>query len=58
MKEIHKTNKLESQQAKSAKEFMNKVMYSVPLNKLYQVKACCQYNENANFCPVIIEIID
>jgi len=33
-------------------------MYSVPLNKLYQVKACCQYNENSNFCPVIIEIID
>jgi hypothetical protein len=37
---------------------MNKVMYSVPLNQLYRVKSCCQYNENANYCPVIIEIID
>ena len=33
-------------------------MYSVPLNKLYKIMASCQYNENAEFCPVLIEVID
>ena len=33
-------------------------MYSVPLDKLYQVIASCQYNEGAIFCPVLVKIID
>ena len=37
---------------------MNKVMYSVPLNKLYQVMASCQYNEDSEFCPVLVKIVD
>ena len=37
---------------------MNKVMYSIPLNKLYKVIASCQYNEAADFCPVLVKIID
>jgi len=37
---------------------MEKVMYSVPLNKLYKVVASCQYNENSDFCPVLVKIIN
>lgn len=37
---------------------MKKVMYSVPLNKLYEVLASCQFNENADFCPVLVKIVD
>ena len=37
---------------------MRNVMYSVPLKKLYKVVASCNYNENALFCPVLLEVID
>ena len=37
---------------------MKAVMYSVPLSKLYRVVASCQYNENGEFCPVLVEIVD
>ena len=37
---------------------MNAAMYSVPLNKLYEVVASCQYNEIADFCPVLIKIVN
>ena len=37
---------------------MANVMYSVPLSKLYQVVASCQYNEGAEFCPVLVKIKD
>ena len=37
---------------------MQKVMYSVPLDKLYKVVASCQYNDNGEFCPVLCKIID
>ena len=37
---------------------MDKVMFSVPLNKLYKVIGSCNYNEDAEFCPVLVEIID
>jgi len=37
---------------------MKKVMYSVPLDKLYRIISSCEYNEKGVFCPVIVEIID
>ena len=37
---------------------MKKVMYYVPLDKLYKVIASCQYTENSDFCPVLVKIVD
>ena len=37
---------------------MQKVMYQVPLDKLYQIVASCQFNDYEDFCPVLIKIID
>ena len=37
---------------------MKEVMFSVPLSKLYKVIGSCNYNEDALFCPVLVEIID
>ena len=36
---------------------MDKVMYEIPLEKLYRVIASCQYEENSDFCPVLVKII-
>ena len=51
-------NRLKDKQYRTAKEFMKDVMYQVPLNKLYQVLASCNYNESGNFCPALVKIID
>ena len=37
---------------------MRSVMNQAPLKKLYKVIASCNYNEDANFCPVLVQIID
>ena len=37
---------------------MDKVMYEIPLEKLYKVIASCQYEEGSDFCPVLVKIID
>jgi hypothetical protein len=58
MKEAHEDFKLENNQASSAKKFMKKVMYKVPLDKLYRIISSCQYDSKGVFCPVIVEIID
>ena len=54
----HKDNCLEENQFSSAKEYMQKVMYHVPLYKLYKVVASCLYEEGALFCPVLVKIIN
>ena len=54
----HNENDLLTNQAKTSKDFMKKAMYSVPLEKLYKVMASCQYNEDADYCPVLVKIID
>ena len=33
-------------------------MYQVPLSRLYQIMASCQYDEGAKFCPVLVKIND
>ena len=43
--EQHFENGMEMQQPKSAKDFMKKVMYEVPLNKLYEVVFSPSYQE-------------
>ncbi len=42
----------------SSKDFMNNVMFKVPLHELYKVIASCNYNEENYFCPVLVKIID
>ena len=54
----HKVNNIESMQFRTSKEFVKAAMYSVPLNKLYEVVASCQYSEGADFCPVLVKVID
>ena len=54
----HKEWSLEKNQFSNAKQYMRKVMYEVPLNKLYKVIASCLYEEDAKFCPVLVKIID
>ena len=54
----HKEHALENMQFDTAKDFMKEVMFSVPLHKLYKVIGSCNYNEDALFCPVLVEIID
>ena len=36
---------------------MDKVMYEIPLEKLYRVIASCQYEEGSDFCPVLVKIM-
>ena len=54
----HKVNNIESNQFRTSKDFVKAAMYSVPLNKLYEVIASCQYNETAMFCPVLVKVVD
>ena len=58
IEKAHKDNSLLGNQYKSAKEFMRHVKDQAPLNKLYKVIASCNYNEDGDFCPVLVEIID
>ena len=58
IKAAHSKHAPEANQYNTAKEFMRNVMYSVPLKKLYKVVASCNYNEKADFCPVLLEVID
>ena len=37
---------------------MKEVMFKIPLTKLYKLEASCQYNEDSNFCPVLVRITD
>ena len=33
-------------------------MFRVPLNKLYELVGSCQYNEESDFCPVLVKVQD
>ena len=57
-KNIHWENAPENIQCRSSEEYMQKVMYKVPLNKLYKVFASCNYNERSLYCPVLVKIMD
>ena len=37
---------------------MKMCMYSVPLDSLYKILASCQYRQDAEFCPVLVQIVD
>ena len=49
-------NDLGKLQCDSAKDYMDKIAYHVPLEKLYEIVACCQFEEGSKFCPVLIKI--
>ena len=50
-------NKDQNQFSTSTK-FLKKVMFKVPLDKLYKLIASCQYNDESDFCPVLVKIVD
>lgn len=54
----HEKNDLEQSQCDTAKQYMDRIAYQVPLDQLYQIIACCQFEEGAPFCPVLIKIMD
>ena len=58
MKKLHTKYDLNKNQCKTSKDFMKRVMYSVPLNKLYKIMASCQFSDDADFCPVLVKIVD
>ena len=58
MIQAHENNSLDNTYMRSAKEFMQKVQYKVPLKGLYKVLASCNYNESSHYSPVILEIKD
>ena len=43
---------------RESKDYIDKVMFKVPLSKLYKVIASCQFNEKGYFCPVLVQIMD
>ena len=55
IKKSHEENTLLESQCKSAKEYLRKIRFEVPLDDLYQVSSSCQYDENSEFCPVLVE---
>ena len=58
IEELHDKYNPADNQCRNSKDFMKKVMYYVPLDKLYKVIASCQYTENSDFCPVLVKIVD
>ena len=58
IKQQHEKNTLKTNQCDNAKDYMLKIGYAVPLKKLYKVVASCLYEEGANFCPVLIRIMN
>ena len=54
----HAANSMDSNTITSAKDLMQKVMYQVPLSRLYSILASCQYDSGSEFCPVLVKIND
>ena len=54
----HSANSLQGNRITSAKDLMQRVMYQVPLSRLYSIVASCQFDENARFCPILVKIND
>lgn len=58
--EIHETWSLENEknQFSNSRKFLKEVMFKVPLDKLYELVASCQYKEESDFCPVLVRVVD
>ena len=54
----HERNMLENQQSSDPKEFMAKVKTEINLSQLYKVLASPQFRDTADFCPILVQIID
>ena len=55
---LHEANSLKSTQSLNAKDYMQQVSYSVPIDKLYQVIDSCNFSTDLDFCPVMLKIVD
>ena len=42
----------------SVKDYMAKVEFKIPLNKLYEIKAECRDTDSGNFCAVLLHVVD
>ena len=42
----------------TSEDFMNNVMFKVPLHELYKAVASCNYDEENYFCPVLVKIMN
>ena len=37
-------------------EYIDKLMFSIPLKKIYKVEESLRYNEEAEFCAVVVKV--
>ena len=60
IKEAHKENDLELNLSsiRTASDYMKKVEFKVPLNQLYEVVASCYDTEGADYCGILVRIVD
>ena len=60
IKRAHRKNDLsdERNMCNTAREYMQKIAYHVQLDQLYEFHSSCLFEEGAQFCPVLIKIID
>lgn len=49
-------NRLEKTQFDTTEEYIHKLRFSIPLDKLYTVYDSCMYNTTSVFCPVLVQI--
>ena len=60
IKKAHNDNSLEENLSsiRTASDYMKKVEFKVPLNKLYEVEASCYDTEGADYCGLLVRIVD
>ena len=60
IKKAHNDNNLEENLSsiRTASDYMKKVEFKVPLNQLYEVEASCYDTEGADYCGLLVRIVD
>lgn len=51
-------NRLQNTQFDTTTDYIHKLRFSIPLDKLYSVVDSCLYNSASTFCPVLVRIGD
>lgn len=49
-------NRLDKTQFDTTEEYIHKLRFSIPLDKLYKVYDSCMNNTMSDFCPILVEI--
>ena len=49
-------NDLQEFQQNRAKEYLDKIRFTIELNELYQVVDSCHSNHNDELCPVLLKL--